>query len=198
VASGQPNENEHIVLSEHRGSADVQISAADPFAGATSSERSWRDFTQDVSALMNPGNNSADGYGETATTKVDHSGGGGYDCLTWSAVIFSAAVADVDHDGLPDGLEDAAAPGLKDPDNQALPILNSMGASSAHKDLFVEVNGMWAPKGTTYGSPNAPFNSTASPPLGCVGAQPGTPCGSVTDNAPLGHNHVPTPEVLNG
>src|SRR5262245_65151685 len=123
---------------------------------------------------MNPGNVRAGTddylYGETATTTVDHSGGGGYDCLTWGAVIFSTAVKDTDPsndpdpgapsgDGLPDGLEDAVS-GLLDPDGQPLPNLNAMGASSSHRDLFIEVNAMWAAPGTQWGSHTAPYNST--------------------------------------
>ena len=92
----------------------------------------------------------------------------------------------MDHDGLPDGLEDASA-GLRDPDGQDLPNLNAMGASSResfpngplHPDIFIEFNAMWAAAGTSYGSPSAPFSST-------------TP--TVTDT--VGHHHIPTPEVL--
>src|SRR5262249_32344354 len=81
--------------------------------------------------------------------------------------------------GLPDGLEDAVG-GLHDPDGRALPNLNAMGASSSQKDLLVEINAMWAPAGTTYGSATAPFNATLT---------------QMTD--PTGHTHMPTPDVLN-
>ena len=54
-------------------------------------------------------------------------------------MIFSTEVADVDDDGLPDGLEDAPG-GLKDPNDAELPNLNAMGAASTHRDLFVEYN----------------------------------------------------------
>jgi hypothetical protein len=175
IGSGQPNKNERIFFND---GSDTQISPSDPINGGSSSQRAWSTLTYDVSALMNPGNNSAGGYGETATTRVDHAGGGGYDCLTWGAIIFSTAVADVDGDGLPDGLEDAAS-GLTDPNGQALPNLNAMGASSSHKDLFIEFNGLWAPAGTSYGGPNAPYNSS-----------------TVTLSDPAGHNHMPTPEIL--
>jgi hypothetical protein len=175
VGAGQPNKNERIFFND---GSNTQISPADPITGGSSSQRSWSTLTYDVSALMNPGNNSAGGYGETATTQVDHSAGGGYDCLSWGAIVFSTSVADADGDGLPDGLEDASG-GLKDPDGQALPNLNAMGASSAHKDLFVEFNGLWAPAGTSYGGPNAPYNST-----------------TVTLTDPNGHNHMPTPDTL--
>ena len=148
---------------------------------------------------MTPGNNSDDGYGETATTSVDHTGGGGYDCVTWNAIVFSTAIEDVDHDGLPDALENAAAGApLKDPNSQTLPDLSGMGATTSQQDMFVEVNGMWAPPGTTYGSwvsgcdavealTNkfcAPFNAGAVPQVN-----------QETDEA--GHHHIPSHEVLN-
>jgi VCBS repeat-containing protein len=175
IGSGQPNKNERVFFDD---GSNTQISPPDPITGGSSSQRGWSTLTYDVSALMNPGNNVAGGYGETATTRIDHSGGGGYDCLALGAVIFSTAVADADGDGIPDGLEDAPS-GLKDPDGQALPNLNAMGASSAHKDLFIEFNSLWAPAGTSYGSLNAPYNSTTT---------------TLTD--PNGHNHMPTPETL--
>jgi hypothetical protein len=181
VAGGQPNSNERVFFND---GVNTSIAPPDPLAGGSASQRGWANLTYDVSALMNPGNNSAGGFGETATTTVDHSPGGGYDCLSWGAVVFSTAVADVDADGLPDGLEDAPL-GLKDPATaefpagQPLPNLNAMGASAGHKDLFVEVNALKAMEGTSYGSPSAPYNSTIT---------------TLTD--PAGHTHMPTPEVL--
>jgi len=185
IASGQPNKNERIFFDD--GILDNgnlhQVSAADPIAGGSSSQRGWSTLTYDVSNWMNPRNKSAGGYGETASTSIDHAPGGGYDCLTLGAVIFSTAVADVDNDGLPDGLEDAAA-GLKDPDGKALPNLNKMGpnnvgASSSHKDIFMEFNSLWAPAGTSYGGPGAPYDSKTE-----------------TSTDLRGHNHTPTPEML--
>jgi hypothetical protein len=64
-------------------------------------------------------------------------------------------------------------------DGRALPNLNLMGASSAHKDLFVEVNAMQAPGGTSCGSANAPYNSMTD---------------TVTDA--VGHIHMPLPDVV--
>jgi Bacterial Ig domain len=180
VASGQPNNNDKISFN------DVQI-AADAFAAGSASQRAWAEnASYDVSSLMNLGTTSSV-YGETVKTKVYHQPGtGGEDCLNWGAVIFSTAVADLDHDGLPDGLEDASA-GLKDPDGQDLPNLNAMGASSRasfpngplHPDIFVEFNAMWAAAGTSYGSTSAPFSSTTPTIIDAVG-----------------HHHIPTPEVL--
>ncbi len=102
AASGQPNPNDRILFSDKTNSTLI---VSNPFAGATSSERSYRATFHDVSSYVSPGNNSSVDYGETATTSVEHSGGGGYDCVTWNAVIFSTAIADVDLDGLPDALE---------------------------------------------------------------------------------------------
>ena len=108
---------------------------------------------------MNSATNSTQ-FGETVTKTVDHQpANGSDDCLTWGAVIFSTDVADVDDDGLPDGLEDNPA-GLTDPDGRVLPNLNLMGAGSRdplpngtlHPDIFIEVNAAWAAAGTSYGS----------------------------------------------
>ncbi len=75
--------------------------------------------------------NSA-GFGETRhDDSRSFAASGSDDCLTWGAVIFSTAVADVDDDGLPDGLEDNPA-GLTDPDGRVLPNLNAMGAASRY------------------------------------------------------------------
>ena len=86
IASGQPNNNERIFFN---GGTSTQISPFNPVFGGTSSQRGWATLTYNVTSLMNPGNNSADGYGETVTTTVNHSPGGGTDCLTWGAIIFS-------------------------------------------------------------------------------------------------------------
>jgi hypothetical protein len=166
LAAGQPNGNERIFFNDANGPNMSQISAPDPIMGGNAAQRGWTTFTQNVSQYMHPGANSGD-YGETATTKLDHSPGGAYDCLTWGAVIFSTSMADAETspgtsitgDGIPDGLEEAdrgnAFPitdrGLKDPDGTQLPYFKGMGATSSQRDLFIEINGMWAPKGTSYG-----------------------------------------------
>jgi VCBS repeat-containing protein len=150
-----------------------QVSAGNPFPQTSpSSDRSWANPTYDVSQQM-PGTDSHDGFGETANTTIQMANANPKACRTSAAVIFSTAVADVDGDGIPDGLEDAPG-GLNDPPTAAnplgdpLPNLNAMGANSGHKDLFVEFNAMQAAPGTAYGS--------------------------VID--PSGHNHLPTPDVL--
>ena len=198
--NGQPNNNERVFFND---GTNTQVSPPDPLFGGSSSQRGWsqhetteiptpgvsRDVTYNVSSLMNPGNNSSGGYGETARFTVDHTQGGSYDCLTWGAVIFSTAVADIDPandpsnpnapigDGIPDGLEDATS-ALKDPDDVVLPNLNAMGANSGHRDLFVEFNAMWAVAGTSWGSDAAPYDSSK---------------GITTLSDPSGHHHWPTP-----
>jgi hypothetical protein len=171
VSSGAKNSTEQLWFN---GSLVATNPFPDPLTAA--SDRAWADPTYDVSALM-PGTDSHDGYGETAVTSVDHLKTSPYECLSWAAVVFSTSVADIDHDSLPDGLEDTPG-GLADPNGEVVD-LNGMGASSGHKDIFVEMNAMRAPAGTTYGSADAPINATTS---------------QVTD--PVGHNHMPTPEVL--
>jgi hypothetical protein len=185
IASGQPNNNDRIRF-------NGQTLATGAIPSGSSSQRAWTNLTFDNSngltnALMNAGVTNSATFGETVMTTVDHSpASGSDDCLTWGAVIFSTAVADVDDDGLPDGLEDNPA-GLTDPDGRELPNLNAMGAASRdplpngplHPDIFIEVNAMWAAAGTSYGSLQHPFSPTE--PIR-------------TDS--VGHNHMPTPENL--
>ena len=137
----------------------------------------------DLNPLM-PGATDAT-YGETVTTTVSASNPNPAACRTWAAVIFRyPSLADVDHHGLPDGLEDAPA-GLKDPDDTVLPNLNAMGAASTHRHLFVEYNAMRAVPNTTYGSVDAPYpNTTAA----CY-----NPASKSCIDA-VGHHHFPTPE----
>jgi hypothetical protein len=179
TASGQPNPHDRVFFND---SSDVLV-ATDAFQSGSSSQRAWNSPTYNVSNLMTPGN-KAGSFGETATTAVDHQRKGGYDCLTWGAIVFSTAVADVDGDGLPDGIEDAPG-GLKDPPSAAftngrpLPNLNAMGATSAVKDLFVEFNAMRTLVDKVHGSPSAPYPNSPSP----------------TKLVPP-HTHMPTPQVL--
>ena len=178
IGSGQPNNNERVFFN------GVQKSLSNPIAIGSSSQRGWSALTYDVTQQMSPiatGSIVPGGYGESVTTKVNHSAGGGYDCLSWGAVIFSTAVADVDADGLPDGLEDVSG-GLKDPDNTPLPNLKAMGGGSDQADMFIEVNTMSALPGTVYGSATAPVDSTDL-------AHP-------TRTDVNGHTHMPTPEMI--
>src|SRR5688572_889691 len=59
----------------------------------------------------------------------------------------------------------------------------SMENGALHKDVFVEMNAMWASAGTAYGSTTYPFSTILDPDVT-----------TVTD--PIGHNHLPTPEVI--
>ena len=165
--------------------------SADPFPQTSpNSDRSWANPTYNLGTLQNPFmpgvTNDSDRYGETVTTTVSASNTTPAACRAWTAVFFSTQVADVDHDGLPDAVEDAPG-GLKDPNDAELPNLNAMGAASTHRDLFVEYNAMWAAPGTTYGSVNAPYpNTTAA----CYNAN----AKSCTDD--FGHHHFLTPEDI--
>src|SRR5262249_40239208 len=137
--------------------------------------------------LMSLDKNNGDGYGETAAVSIT-ARSSPQACRTVAAIVFSTTVADVDHDGIPDGIEDVDPavgrttndpPTASNPAGALLPNLNAMGASSSHPDIFIEMNAMYALPNTSYGSPMAPFNSTTT---------------TVTDAA--GHNHLPTPDVL--
>ena len=154
MGSGQPNGNERIFFRGHNGSDRYQISGVgtsdtNPFNGGSASQRAWSTKTIQVGeTLMTPITAPIDTvppddfpFGETVKTTVDHAGGGGFDCLSWGAVIFSTRVKDDDQDGLPDGLEDTPG-GLKDGNGVALPDLKAMGAGSGKKDIFIEVGAM--------------------------------------------------------
>lgn len=182
VGSGQPNGTDRLFF---KGAGNEALVASNPFPGTSNaSDRSWSTLTLDSAALSSsiPGaTNVNDGYGEFFTTRADHTSTAPYDCLSWNAIIFSAAVKDDDRDGIPDGVEDAVG-GLKyDADGAPLPNLPALGASSAHKDILIEMDAMRAAAGTSYGSANAPYNSSQS-------------LVTVTDNA--GHIHLPTPAAL--
>jgi len=177
VGTGGNNQTETISFNGN------VVSTTDPFPQTSpSSDRSWANPTYSVDSFM-PGVDSGDGFGETATTSIQAKSSPAA-CRASAAVIFSTTVADVDHDGIPDGLEDATG-GLNDPPTasspfgNALPNLYAMGARSTHADIFIEINAMTAAAGTSYGSASAPFNSALT---------------TMTD--PVGHNHMPTPDVL--
>src|SRR5204863_4670160 len=149
----------------------VQIgNNVNPNPMASSSGRVLSSFSANVSSLMSR-NVVSQMFGETATTSADHVKATPYDCDTWAAVVFRTDVADVDGDGIPDGVEDApiGSP-LHDPptaaenDGPVLPDLHAMGAGSGHKDMFIEVQAMRTNASmsnpVTYGDASAPFSST--------------------------------------
>ena len=160
VGSGAPNGNDQVYF--NGVPLANGLNRFDHAAGGTS-DRAWSNPTFTNLPLTGM---VADGlYGDSVTTKVDHGGHDNpNDCLTWSAIIFSTAVQDTDGDGLLDSIESSS--GWKEPNDQPLPDIHSMGADPAVKDLFLEMG----------------YMSTS----GYVGGQ-----GTVT-----AHSHRPTPAVL--
>jgi hypothetical protein len=178
AGTGSPNATERVYFKSGNG---FDLIATNPFAytGGTS-DRGWAHLTAPV-ALSNmsttypfPGSLP---YGERVETRVDHESTSPYDCLAWGAIVFSTEVADGDGDGLVSALEDYS--GLLNGDGQPLPDLHSMGASSGHKDLFVEIGGMTTAGPTRYGYPAGhPF------------------AGVFPEVESAGHSHMPSATVL--
>ncbi len=81
----------------------TNVGPINPFPHSPISDRSWA-FPTFQNLPMN-GVTSANGYGRRATTTVTYQRRHPEDCATWSAIIFSTPVLDVDQDGLPDALE---------------------------------------------------------------------------------------------
>ena len=198
VSAGANNSSERLYFNN-------TLLAANPFAGGgPASDRSWTTATYDVGAsrvggsLMGGKTDSAE-YGEMVTTKIDHTSTSPYECLAWSAMIFSSTVSDIDADGLPDKLEDQS--GLKSPDGKPLPDLHAMFATSQHKDLFIEIGAMTADGTETYGGqPGAAHNHLPTPDvLKMVGDSYGRAPVSNPDNTPgirvhfdVGPNYIQT------
>ena len=210
VASSAPNDTDLLSLDHPTDPTDSFLLATNPFfrVGGGSSDRAWSSSTHDVTSLMSKAivfddlttvDEDEREYGEQFTTTLTHGSNSPYDCLSEAAIIFSTSVEDdevagdaVDDDGTNDGdgdgildiLEDASPFGvvsvLKDPNGQAYPDLQAMGAVVGQTDFFVEINSMIAAAGTTYGSAAAPFKSS----------------GPVQETDTVGHNHMPTPAVL--
>ena len=164
VGTGGNNQTEKITVQSSQATINLgpPPNSNDPFPQTSpSSDRSWANPTYNLSVpnpfgSTNPIYFGDPAYGDTVTTTVSASNTSPAACRTWAAIIYSTEVADVDQDGLPDGLEDAPG-GLKDPDGTQLPDLNGMGAksknqnNSPHPDLFVEYNAMYADNpGTTW------------------------------------------------
>lgn len=135
VSGGANNSSERVFFGDM-----VNPLATNPFAGGgPSSDRTWSTVTWDVSSRMNL-KTDAGTYGDTVTTKIDHTSTSPYECLAWSAMILSTTVADADQDGLPDRLEDQYS--MRSPDDKPLPDLHGMLASSQHKDIFIEMGAL--------------------------------------------------------
>jgi Bacterial Ig domain len=181
--SGGNNQTERVFFNRATNSQPVLVNAFPQTS--PSSDRSWAFSSVPVSMA---GTTSAAGYGGTAVVEVDHTNQNQNDCLAFAAIVFSTAVKDDDHDGLPDAVEDSstvpAVDGVawKDPDDQLLPDLHAMQASSGHKDMFVEIGAMEATTTITHGSAAAPYDSSATP---------------ILEGVPVpAHDHMPLPEVL--
>jgi uncharacterized protein YjbI with pentapeptide repeats len=151
VGSGAPNDGDRIWF--NNSTTPIGVNRFVRTSGGAS-DRAWSNPTISVSTLM-PGTDGGN-FGEQVTTRVDHVSTSPYDCISWAAIVFSTTVDDVDGDGLVSKLEDTS--GLVNPANQPYPDLHAMGATSTHKDLFVEVARMVA-GATAYGFPAGhPFN----------------------------------------
>ena len=197
VGSGAQNTSERILFND-APIATEQVSGVDPVPfplgsnqGGSGSDRAWANPTIDVTGKMVQ-TDLLTGFGETASTAVDHGSNNPYECMSWAAIIFSTVVKDADADGLPDGLEGATS-GLKDPNpddlvnaatpaGRPLPNLNAMGALVGPRDLLLEVNGLWAPPGWVYGHADAPYSIIR----GITSLPPTT----------VRHDHLPTPAVI--
>jgi hypothetical protein len=197
VGTGGNNQTEKITVQATQQTITIgpPPNSNDPFPQTSpSSDRSWGNPTYNLT-VPNPFGTPDSTYGATVTTTVSATNTTPAACRVWGAVIYSTEVADVDHDGLPDGLEDAPNPLRDDANEPELPNLHAMGAASTHRDLFVEYNAMWAGDNpftpadegltTTYGSTDAPYPNTTeacyhSATKSCIDT--------------VGHHHFPTPE----
>ncbi|MFN7980727.1 MAG: hypothetical protein U0Q11_02625 [Vicinamibacterales bacterium] len=152
------------------------------FGHTDNDHRAWMAQTLDVSLLtaLVPPTGEA---GEQFAASITRPYGDEKSCLTEVATVFSTTVKDSDNDGLLDIVEDPSpfrVTKLRDPNGQALPQLQLMGAKVGQKDVFVEVTAMRSDSALTYGSTNAPFNPDK---------------GEISVVTPA-HNHLPSPRVL--
>jgi hypothetical protein len=139
VGDGNPSLGEQVLLNGTLVSTNPYAAAAGP---------KWDNPTLQ-SLPLTPGASSA-----TITVSPF---GKGSDCVTFSAIVFKTAVQDTDGDALVDAWETTTD--LKDPNGLSLPDLKAMGANPQRKDLFVEIDYMYAAQGTTYGGVAKPAHS---------------------------------------
>lgn len=125
VSDGQLNFSERLLF-------NGALIATNPFVAAQG--ESWDNPTFDVSALV-PGDASS------VNTTVDRSGLSSFDCLSWSAVVFSTTVQDTDRDALLDTWE---TNGLTEISDGTFVDLPAMGANPNIRDVFLEIDYMSA------------------------------------------------------
>ena len=202
IARGQIDASDQMTVT----GAGIPTTSGNLFAGnlSPSSDRAWASPTTDVSvslpgAVVDYTNTTTDDereYGEQLTMTYAYGNTTYNGCHTWAAIAFSTTVEDDDGDGLIDLLEEAPTDVsvFKDPNRTQYPKLWDMGASVGQKDLFVEVNSMYASPGASYGSATHPFPLAG--PLAAHGVD--TDLDSVLDTVvdSTGHDHRPTPAVV--
>jgi len=147
VADGQANKTERVQIRSTTSPADNTVVAVNPFRADTGFEA--------VTFEGLPLENGA----MKATLTVDGGGSGSFDCLSWSSVVMSTEVQDLEGDGLLDVWEARsewatkpnrlssvyAAWPLADPEGNPLPNLELMGANPRIQDVFVQVDYMTGP-----------------------------------------------------
>jgi hypothetical protein len=176
AGSAQPNLREVLRVDTDGNPATIPSGTSDLFRAAAGD--SWDNVTRQTAALT--GLAKTVGFFDTSIAP-QITGPLGLlvnDCVAMGAMIYQTQVNDGDGDGLLDKWESSTVP-LLDPKGNALPQFASMGADPSLKDVFIEVVAMRAPAHTTYGSDSAPLRESLH---------------SVTDE--FGHNHMPTPAVL--
>ncbi len=149
VGTGGNNQTEKITVQSSQATINIgpPPNSNDPFPQTSpSSDRSWANPTYNLTVpnpfgTTDPIYSGDPAYGDTVTTTVSASNTSPAACRAWAAIIYSTEVADVDHDGLPDGLEDAPG-GLKDPDGAELPNLHAMGAASNTQNSPIRISSL--------------------------------------------------------
>jgi hypothetical protein len=123
VGDGQANFSERLLVND-------SLVATNPFQGLIGG--TWDNIEAPVSTFKDDGS--------SINTRVDRVGLSSFDCLSWSAVIFSTKVQDRDKDGLLDTWEDN---GFREITNPGFLVdLPGMGANKDIPDVFVEIDYM--------------------------------------------------------